>query len=147
MWKAEKQTFIDKLPQVLLIQLKRFQFINNTDKDNSMINYNAYNGRIEKIRQKKINYEHELMIPIESISSTNALRDEDRQYSLSGVIYHHGLSSDGGHYTADVYHKETDKWYRIDDINITEVQKDSVLKGGEDGVDSRTAYILMYQKK
>lgn len=143
---AKKQTFIDKLPQVLLIQLKRFQFINNTDKDNSMINYNAYNGRIEKIR-KKINYEHELIIPIESISSTNALRDEDRQYSLSGVIYHHGLSSDGGHYTADVYHKETDKWYRIDDINITEVQKDSVLKGGEDGVDSRTAYILMYQKK
>lgn len=143
---AKKQTFIDKLPQVLLIQLKRFQFINNTDKDNSMVNYNAYNGRIEKIR-KKINYEHELIIPVETISSTNAHRDEDRHYTLSGVIYHHGLSSDGGHYTADVYHEEVDKWYRIDDVNITEVHKDSVLKGGEDGADSRTAYILMYQKK
>lgn len=143
---AKKQTFIDKLPQVLMIQLKRFQFINNTDKDNSMVNYNAYNGRIEKIR-KKINYEHELTIPVESISSTNAQRDEDRRYNLSGVIYHHGLSSDGGHYTADVYHQETDKWYRIDDVNITEVHKDIVLKGGEEGADSRTAYILMYQKK
>lgn len=143
---AKKQTFIDKLPQVLLIQLKRFQFISNTDKDNSMVNYNAYNGRIEKIC-KKINYDHELIIPIESISCKNAQRAEERQYSLSGIIYHHGSSSDGGHYTADVYHKETDKWYRIDDVSITEVQKGDVLKGGEEGAGSRTAYILMYQKK
>ncbi|QLQ82080.1 hypothetical protein HG537_0G03350 [Torulaspora globosa] len=143
---AKKQTFIDKLPQVLLIQLKRFQFISNPDKDNGMVNYNAYNGRIEKIC-KKINYGHELTIPIESISCKNAQRVEDKQYSLSGIIYHHGSSPDGGHYTADVYHDETDKWYRIDDVNITEVQKDDVLKGGEEGPGSRTAYILMYQKK
>lgn len=143
---AKKQTFIDKLPQVLLIQLKRFQFISNTDKDNSMVNYNAYNGRIEKIC-KKINYDHELIIPTESISSKVAQRGEENKYSLSGIIYHHGSSPDGGHYTADVYHDEADKWYRIDDVNITEVQKDDVLKGGEEGAGSRTAYILMYQKK
>lgn len=142
---AKKQTFIDKLPQVLLIQLKRFQFINNTEKDNSMVNYNAYSGRIEKIR-KKILYDHELIIPAEVISSINLQGNDSRRYNLTGVIYHHGLSSDGGHYTADVYHKETDKWYRIDDVNITELQKDDVLKGGEDGADSRTAYILVYQK-
>lgn len=140
---AKKQTFIDKLPQVLLIQLKRFQFINNTEKDNSMVNYNAYSGRIEKIR-KKINYDHELVIPAETISSIN--RGESRLYHLTGVIYHHGVSSDGGHYTADVYHKETDQWYRIDDVNITDLKKEEVLKGGEDNADSRTAYILMYQK-
>ncbi|GAV52472.1 hypothetical protein ZYGR_0AG04630 [Zygosaccharomyces rouxii] len=142
---AKKQTFIDRLPQVLLIQLKRFQYINNTEKDNSMVNYNAYNGRIEKIR-KKINYEHELIIPIESISSPSAYKDENRRYHLTGVIYHHGVSSDGGHYTADVYHRETDKWYRIDDVNIIELKKEDVLKGGEESGDSRTAYILMYQK-
>lgn len=142
---AKKQTFIDRLPQVLLIQLKRFQYINNTDKDNSMVNYNAYNGRIEKIC-KKINYEHELIIPIESTSSANAYKDENRRYHLTGVIYHHGVSSDGGHYTADVYHRETDKWYRIDDVNIIELKKEDVLKGGEESGDSRTAYILMYQK-
>ncbi|QLG71261.1 hypothetical protein HG535_0B03000 [Zygotorulaspora mrakii] len=142
---AKKQTFIDKLPQVLLIQLKRFQFINNTDKNNSMVNYNAYNGRIEKIC-KKINYDHELIIPTESISSFTSQGEQDRRYTLTGVIYHHGLSSDGGHYTADVYNKEVDKWYRIDDVNIIELNKTDVLKGGEEGADSRTAYILMYQK-
>ncbi|EDO18676.1 hypothetical protein Kpol_1055p31 [Vanderwaltozyma polyspora DSM 70294] len=142
---AKKQTFIDKLPQVLLVQLKRFSFINNTDKDNNMTNYNAYNGRIEKIR-KKIKYDHELTIPLESLSPAS-IDTKNRAYELTGVIYHHGLSSDGGHYTADVYHKELDKWYRIDDVNIIELEKDDVLKGGEDGNDTRTAYILIYRKK
>ncbi|CAI4060595.1 mRNA-binding ubiquitin-specific protease UBP3 SKDI_05G2310 [Saccharomyces kudriavzevii IFO 1802] len=147
---AKKQTFIDKLPQVLLIQFKRFSFINNVNKDNAMTNYNAYNGRIEKIR-KKIKYDHELIIPEESMSSITLKNHtsgaDDRIYKLTGVIYHHGVGSDGGHYTADVYHSEHNKWYRIDDVNITELEDDDVLKGGEEASDSRTAYILMYQKK
>ncbi|SMN21689.1 similar to Saccharomyces cerevisiae YER151C UBP3 Ubiquitin-specific protease that interacts with Bre5p to co-regulate anterograde and retrograde transport between the ER and Golgi [Maudiozyma saulgeensis] len=143
---AKKQTFIDKLPEVLLIQLKRFSFINNTEKDNSMTNYNAYSGRIEKIR-KKIAYQHELIIPADSVSSpTLKQHEENRQYGLSGVIYHHGMSSDGGHYTADVYHKTNNKWYRIDDVSITELKKEDVLTVGDSGSDPRTAYILMYQK-
>ena len=147
---AKKQTFIDKLPQVLLIQFKRFSFINNVNKDNAMTNYNAYNGRIEKIR-KKIKYDHELIIPEESMSSVTLKNHtsgiDDRRYKLTGVIYHHGVSSDGGHYTADVYHSEHNKWYRIDDVNITELEDNDVLKGGEEASDSRTAYILMYQKR
>ncbi|KAL3241344.1 mRNA-binding ubiquitin-specific protease UBP3 RNJ42_03436 [Nakaseomyces bracarensis] len=141
---AKKQTFIDKLPQVLLIQLKRFSFISNTGKDNGMTNYNAYSGRIEKIR-KKVAYGHTLTIPNESIAPTSARNNESRTYELSGVIYHHGMSPDGGHYTADVYHKDSSTWYRIDDVNITKLKDDDVLKGGEDNLDTRTAYILMYQ--
>lgn len=143
---AKKQTFIDKLPDVLIIQLKRFLFINNTDKDNVMTNYNAYNGRIEKIL-KRIDYTHELVIPKETVSSASLKSDENcRKYRLSGVIYHHGMSSDGGHYTADVYNDETQKWFRIDDVNISEIEKESILKGSEDGKDTRTAYILVYEK-
>lgn len=143
---AKKQTFIDKLPQVFLIQLKRFSFINNTDK-NKMVNYNAYNGRVEKIR-KKVHYQHYLTIPEESISSVHSTfySSIGTTYRLIGVVYHHGISSSGGHYTCDVYNEEQDKWFRIDDVNITELGKDDVLKGGEDGSDSRTAYILMYEK-
>lgn len=143
---AKKQTFIDKLPQVLLIQLKRFSFVNNTEEDKVMANYNSYNGRIEKIK-KKINYSHDLIIPGESVSSHDVKYSEaNRHYKLTGVIYHHGVSPDGGHYTADIYHGEQNKWYRIDDINIEELKFDEVLKGNEDGSSTRTAYILMYQK-
>ena len=144
--KAKKQTFIDRLPQVLIIQLKRFSFVNNTNKDNSMTNYNVYSGRVEKIR-KKINYGHELTIPVEVVSSL-ALKNSEaaRHYRLIGVIYHHGVSSNGGHYTTDVYHRERKQWYRIDDINISELKFEDVLKVGESATDSRTAYILIYQK-
>ncbi|CAI6638349.1 ANM_collapsed_G0016360.mRNA.1.CDS.1 [Saccharomyces cerevisiae] len=100
---------------------------------------------------KKIKYGHELIIPEESMSSitlkNNTSGIDDRRYKLTGVIYHHGVSSDGGHYTADVYHSEHNKWYRIDDVNITELEDDDVLKGGEEASDSRTAYILMYEKR
>ncbi|SCU83709.1 LAME_0C06238g1_1 [Lachancea meyersii CBS 8951] len=143
---AKKQTFIDKLPQVLLIQLKRFSFINNTDKS-KIVNYNAYSGRVEKIR-RKILYRHELTIPSESISSVNSNfhKQNGSSYKLIGVVYHHGVSPSGGHYTCDVFDGNLSKWYRIDDISLQEVDKEDILKGGEEGNDSRTAYILLYQR-
>ncbi|SCU99759.1 LANO_0F03510g1_1 [Lachancea nothofagi CBS 11611] len=143
---AKKQTFIDKLPQVLLIQLKRFSFINNTDKS-KIVNYNAYSGHVEKIR-KKIQYGHELTIPDESISSVHSAfyKQSGSAYKLIGVVYHHGLSPSGGHYTCDVFQEALSKWYRIDDVNVQEIDKEEVLKGGEEGKDPRTAYILIYQK-
>ncbi|SCU78251.1 LADA_0A04676g1_1 [Lachancea dasiensis] len=143
---ATKQTFIDKLPQVLMIQLKRFSFINNTDKS-TIVNYNAYSGRVEKIR-RKIQYGHELNIPSVSISSLHSAfyRQSGSTYKLTGVVYHHGLSPSGGHYTCDVLQEPLSKWYRIDDINVKEVDQQEILKGGEEGNDSRTAYILIYQK-
>ncbi|CEP63054.1 mRNA-binding ubiquitin-specific protease UBP3 LALA0_S07e01376g [Lachancea lanzarotensis] len=142
---AKKQTFIDKLPQVLLIQLKRFSFINNTDKS-KIVNYNAYSGRVEKIR-RKIDYGHELTIPTESIATNTTLyKPGGSTYKLIGVVYHHGLSPSGGHYTCDVFDENLSKWYRIDDISLQELEKDDVLGGGEEGNDSRTAYILLYQK-
>ncbi|CAR30338.1 mRNA-binding ubiquitin-specific protease UBP3 [Lachancea thermotolerans CBS 6340] len=143
---AKKQTFIDKLPEVFLIQLKRFSFINNTDKS-KIVNYNAYSGHVEKIR-KKIHYGHELAIPDATISSVHSsfYKEAGTNYKLIGVVYHHGVSPSGGHYTCDVYQETLNKWYRIDDTNVQEIEKDEVLKGGEEGNDSRTAYILIYQK-
>ncbi|SCV03939.1 LAMI_0H12156g1_1 [Lachancea mirantina] len=143
---AKKQTFIDKLPNVFLIQLKRFSFVNNTEK-NRMVNYNAYSGRVEKIH-KKINYSHVLNLPTSTITSTHPCVNGqyNADYKLIGVVYHHGISSSGGHYTCDVYYAETAKWFRIDDVTVTEIGRDDVLTGGEDEADSRTAYILMYQK-
>lgn len=143
---AQKQTFIDKLPEVFLIQLKRFSFINNTDKS-KVVNYNAYSGRVEKIR-KKIRFGSELTIPSSAISSVHAnfYKESGSTYKLIGVVYHHGVSSSGGHYTCDVYQEAQKKWFRIDDINVQEIEMEEVLQPGEEGSDSRTAYILIYQK-
>ncbi|CDO94143.1 unnamed protein product [Kluyveromyces dobzhanskii CBS 2104] len=145
---AKKHTCIDKLPQALIIQFKRFSFVSHSSK-NDLSNYNSYNGRIEKIR-KMVKYSHELTIPQESVSPNLASMGSSEQnfkYSLSGVIYHHGVSPSGGHYTCDVYDKSLDKWYRIDDVNVDEIKnKEDVLKASDSASESRTAYILLYEK-
>ncbi|KAH3675729.1 hypothetical protein WICMUC_002521 [Wickerhamomyces mucosus] len=130
---ASKQTFIDKLPNILIIHLKRFSFINK--KTNRI-------GRIEKLR-KKIEYYEKLTLPQECLSPF--IRSNNSNYKLIGVVYHHGLNSDGGHYTVDVLRNDLNNWIRIDDTNITNLNLDEVLNGSENQ-DVKTAYILMYQK-
>lgn len=144
---AKKQTCIDKLPQVLLIQLKRFSFVTQLSKGD-LSNYNSYNGRIEKIR-KMVKYSHEFVIPKESISPPlqNSAEEALLQYRLSGVIYHHGISPSGGHYTCDVFNKALNKWFRIDDVKVEEIKNiDEVLHNGSEISESRTAYILLYER-
>lgn len=130
---AKKQTFIDKLPQVLVIHLKRFSF------DSS---------KIEKIC-KKIKFNHNLKIPDEIISSTtkkfNSNYLNELNYKLIGVVYHIGKNSDGGHYTVDVL-QENNEWLSIDDTLITELKPENVLDGNGQDEGVKTAYILMYQR-
>ena len=105
--------------------------------------------RIEKIR-KTVKYGHELIIPNKSISpnlASTATSEDQFKYTLSGVIYHHGVSPSGGHYTCDVYDKGLNKWFRIDDVNVEEIKnREDVLAGNDNSAESRTAYILLYEK-
>ncbi|ODV97335.1 hypothetical protein PACTADRAFT_49067 [Pachysolen tannophilus NRRL Y-2460] len=167
---ARKQNFIDKLPNILIIHLKRFSYIKKPENGNGQVyplsngsatnsvssatspifnnsQYNAYSysfGRIEKLR-KKIVYSHDLEIPLECISLESRKfnnKGNARNYKLNGVVYHHGTSAEDGHYTVDVLRK-AGSWIRIDDGNIYELAEDDVLNNTDD---IRSAYILMYQK-
>jgi ubiquitin carboxyl-terminal hydrolase 10 len=125
---AKRQTFLDKFPDVLVIHLKRFSF--------------GSNGRVEKLT-KKVSYPHLFNIPMSCYSSSlKKTTPSELQYKLTGVVYHHGLSSNGGHYTVDVLRSEG-KWIRIDDVSIVCLEPVEVLDNSED---AKTAYILMYQK-
>ena len=75
-------------------------------------------------------------------------------YTLCGVLYHHGESAGGGHYTVDVLHLNGDGdtgkvWLHIDDEAVSPVRDEDVF--GEHGTDSaeraadeRCAYLLFY---
>lgn len=165
---AKKQNFIDKLPSILIIHLKRFSFVANDEYNSENAEYevvssnkknkkqqqqqqqqqqqnkpkNIFDGRIEKIH-KFIKYEHSLTLPTACIS---AMVNEEPTYKLLGVVYHHGRSTENGHYTADelVGDKE---WVRIDDINVTKIDASDAIADQNLGSNiNKTAYILMYQK-
>lgn len=101
-----------------------------------------FDGRIEKIH-KFIKYDHNLTLPKSCIST---MVSEEPNFKLLGVVYHHGRSTENGHYTTDVHTNDGD-WIRIDDTNITKITADDAIRDQNLGSNiNKTAYILMFQK-
>ncbi|KAL6415376.1 putative ubiquitin carboxyl-terminal hydrolase 3 [Ilyonectria robusta] len=118
---ATKQVFIESLPPVLILHLKRFQF-------------DAEGNGTVKI-WKKIGYPLDLEIPREALSrQTRQTLGEGSmpKYKLISVVYHHGKNASGGHYTVDVRRQEGREWIRLDDTIIRRVRSDDVAEGGEE---------------
>ncbi|CCE79419.1 Piso0_001480 [Millerozyma farinosa CBS 7064] len=162
---AKKQTFIDQLPNALVIHLKRFSYQQGTrdgsdaGDDSAQPRSNGGIGGIEKLR-KKITYSHTLTIPNEVLSPiTQKQSANGYHYKLFGVVYHHGIGAEGGHYTCDVLRKSSlhdsqeesndkkidNEWIRIDDTQVESIDKNEVLDSGSEE-SSKNAYILFYQK-
>lgn len=118
---ATKQVFIETLPPVLILHLKRFQFDPEV------------NGTV-KI-WKKVGYPLELEIPREALSRQTRQTLNDGvmpKYRLISVVYHHGKNASGGHYTVDVRRQEGREWIRLDDTVIRRVRSEDVAEGGEE---------------
>jgi hypothetical protein len=63
------------------------------------------------------------------------------------VIYHHGKSASGGHYTIDLLRQDHSEWLRIDDTQIEVVAEfDVELTSPPKISHDRTAYLLFYQR-
>ena len=118
---AKKQVFVETFPPILILHLKRFQY------DNA--------GGTQKI-WKKISYPLDLVLPEEISPRHNRIRVNSHgsinTYRLTGVIYHHGKSASGGHYTVDVRHPNGQWWLRLDDTSIRAIQTDTVAMEGMD---------------
>lgn len=117
---ATKQIFIENLPPVLILHLKRFQ-------------YDSVTNGTQKI-WKRIGYPLDLEIPREVFPSNkrNVMMAQGGlpKYRLMGVIYHHGKNASGGHYTVDVRRQEGREWIRLDDTVIRRVRSEDVAEAG-----------------
>ena len=118
---AIKQVFIETLPPVLILHLKRFQYDNT--------------GGTQKI-WKKVGYPLDLEIPKEVFPPHKrgglAMHGGLPKYRLIGVVYHHGKSASGGHYTVDVRRQDGLEWIRFDDTVIRRVRSEDVAEGGSE---------------
>lgn len=118
---AVKQVFIETLPPVLILHLKRFQYDNT--------------GGTQKI-WKRVGYPLELELPKEvfppSKRGSFAVRGGLPKYRLIDVVYHHGKNASGGHYTVDARRQEGREWIRMDDTVIRRVRSEDVAEGGSE---------------
>ncbi|KAE9974959.1 hypothetical protein BLS_002846 [Venturia inaequalis] len=114
---AKKQSYIETLPPVLILHLKRFEF------DNS---------GAQKI-WKKVGYPLELTLPKDVFPQSKRAQMTLTglpKFRLDGVIYHHGQNASSGHYTVDVRRQEGHEWIRIDDKVIRRIRSEDVAEGG-----------------
>eukprot|EP00250_Pteridium_aquilinum_P022204 c25323_g1_i6 orf=919-2988(+) len=111
---ARKQMSVFHAPNVLVIQLKRFE--------------NIYGGKIDR----HISFEERMEIHSHMCREN---QDQRPEYLLYAVIVHAGYSQDSGHYYS--YVKDVNgKWFCCNDAHVTSVSTKSVL--------SEKVYVLFY---
>ncbi|KAJ8249219.1 hypothetical protein GJAV_G00232460 [Gymnothorax javanicus] len=124
-----RKVTLEELPPVLVLHLKRFVF--------------EKTGGCQKLI-KNIDYPIDLEISKDLLSPgvRSKIFKGQRTYRLFAVVYHHGNSATGGHYTTDVFHIGLNGWLRIDDQVVKVVPQYQVVKPTPD----RTAYLLYYRR-
>ena len=168
---ATKQVYVETFPPVLILHLKRFV-------------YDGTEHSVVK-RSKPVAYGIELAIPSgkrwsfgigiflnhhrHCLSNSQNSRTYQVQAVwrcvealLSGhskltdiVVYHHGTSASGGHYTVAVARQDAAGWMHFDDDIFATVPTEAVVVSPEEAKDGRTgliagrekcAYLLFYMK-
>lgn len=121
--RATKKYSIRSVPNILVIQLKRFDF-SNAGKLSHFVTYP------ETLNLKTFFSETES-------KSFGEKSIENLNYKLYGVLVHLGYSSHSGHYYSFVL-GPNDVWYKADDQRVSPVQARDAL--------AQHAYILFYSK-
>ncbi|KAJ1702668.1 hypothetical protein LUZ63_002447 [Rhynchospora breviuscula] len=117
---ASKKLDLWRLPEILVIHLKRFSYSRYTK------------NKLETYVDFPI---HELDLS-EYIAhrGNSSVSTHYRLYAISNHYGHMG----GGHYTAYVYHDRGNRWYDFDDQCVTAVP--------EDNIKTAAAYVLFYRR-
>ncbi|KJE89809.1 hypothetical protein CAOG_008488 [Capsaspora owczarzaki ATCC 30864] len=121
---AAKQFHLWKLPDVVVVHLKRFQYSKSwRDKIEANIHY----------PMRGLN-----LAPFVAAEAQLHNEPDTMLYDLVGVVNHFGGMS-GGHYTAFALHAPTNQWYNYNDSHCSKAQPHEVVNS--------EAYVLFYQRR
>lgn len=128
---ASRSLYLDELPSVLILHLKRFIY----DETSS--------AGCQKLL-KNIDFPVDLEIPKEILSanSRNKYHPKQRSYKLFAVVYHNGKEASLGHYVTNVYHSGLG-WLHCDDSLIKSMTENMVLTHS---AANSVPYILFYRR-
>lgn len=116
---ASKKLDLWRLPEILVIHLKRFSYTRFTkNKLETFVDFPVHD------------------LDLSTYIANKSARPSDH-YALYAVSNHYG-NMGGGHYTAYVYHNGEEMWYDFDDRHV--------LPLSEDNVKSSAAYVLFYRR-
>uniref|UniRef100_A0A8C6RKM7 Ubiquitin carboxyl-terminal hydrolase 10 n=1 Tax=Nannospalax galili TaxID=1026970 RepID=A0A8C6RKM7_NANGA len=127
-----RRVTLEKLPPVLVLHLKRFVY-EKTGGCQKLVKNIDYPVDLEISRGKGIGW-----VPTEC--RVTVLTGYPRCFPA--VVYHHGNSATGGHYTTDVFQIGLNGWLRIDDQTVKVINQYQVVKPAAE----RTAYLLYYRR-
>jgi ubiquitin carboxyl-terminal hydrolase 2/21 len=116
---ATRNTSIWRLPQYLVVVLKRFTMTGQ-----------KITTKVGAISLSNVSFE-------KIFSEKTTERSGNTSYSLYAIVDHHG-SSMGGHYTTQAFHKGDNSWYLYDDESSHTLS--APIFGG-------TTYMLFFQRK
>jgi uncharacterized UBP type Zn finger protein len=125
-----------RLPPMMIIHLKRFQFNQHTKRKlRDFVHFPLEGLDLSSVRsQSKVNGK----VPDRSDEQNDQSDNINPLYDLYGVIHHQGALG-GGHYVASLKSEVDGKWRLFNDAQIYEVS-------GKDIIDS-SAYILFYVRR
>ena len=104
---VKKKIVFWKLPDILIVVLKRFHFVKKT-------NQNKKKHMLIDVPTKELNLTKYMIHKTKNI------------YELFGVCNHMGRGSDSGHYTSNVLNANG-KWYNFNDTNVTEIANSRIV--------------------
>ncbi|CAD8055887.1 unnamed protein product [Paramecium sonneborni] len=120
--KCTRQLEIWRLPDILVIHLKRFY----------------YKGSMKKKINIDIKFGAKLDISQFIVNSTDK-STLNCQYNLYGIVKHYG-DLNFGHYFAECKHPYTQKWYQLNDSSVSEIKPKVSYES------DNSAYLLLYSR-
>ncbi|KAM3142595.1 hypothetical protein pb186bvf_005254 [Paramecium bursaria] len=102
-------------------------------------NLKLYNAQVQEKKNHFLKKDQEL--EAQKQASFNGLRKT--KYTLQSILIHEGMAN-SGHYYAYIYDKSLQKWFRFNDIHVSEEKWEKIQFDSIGGNGVQNAYLLVY---